>query len=123
MDKQIFDRNVEYQLGKNYTVSVLLLLYDYKLYNDEVDEEDKKGVTTSTFTKISTRYGGPARRARELADMNLIEIEEEPNPRIKEAFKLTEEGVEVAKGLKNLEDILKNMDEKIQQRSEKSVWI
>jgi len=102
---------VEYVLGKNYTVPVLMLLYDFHEHNSAHEkQEKKKRVTTSTFTKISTHYQGPVKRAKELAEIGLTDIKESPNPRVKEAFELTKEGMIIAKRLKEIENNIKKIE-------------
>ena len=83
---------VVYELGKHYTVSVLLFL---------LEEEE---VTTTDFRDLSGHYKGPVRRAEELENLGYVEIDYQTQPIVKSTFRLTDQGEELAKKLKDLNE-------------------
>lgn len=86
---------VKYELGKHYTVSIMLFL---------LEEEE---VNTSDFRKISGHYKGPVRRCEELESYGLVDIEYQTKPIHKATYSLTEDGEDIAKELLEIEEKIK----------------
>ncbi len=89
-------------LSERYVSSLLLFLFK----NEDVHTVDLKS--------ISSYYQGIVKRAEELSDMGLIDIEEQSKPFHKRTFRLTPDGKKIAEKLNEAESILKEILEENQ---------
>ncbi len=88
----------DYFLGEKYIASVLLYL------------GEKGEATTTKFRDISSYYQSVVNKAKELEKLGLVEIDRQTKPFPKKTFRLTEEGEEIAKDLKKIEERIEDLE-------------
>lgn len=87
-------------LSEKYVSALLIFLFN------------NKNVHTSDLKNISSYYQGIVKKAEELQNIGLIEIEEQNKPFRKKTFRLTDDGKIVAEKLNEIEDDLKDIIDK-----------
>ncbi len=93
---------VDYELCKRHTVDVLLYIYEHD------------NVHSTSFYELTEHCDEAVKRAKELKEMGLLEMDRGPKPFAKTTYHLTDEGERLAQKLKEVEGELKELETELE---------